>query len=153
MINFDKYKALRLEEIEREEGAELFCEAEADLIIEEEIKNMKIAKLTLYAEAYYSHATYEETLFTNYDLVKHLEGEEIYVGELDVRGELSIEIVDEDYFKNNFKVENDGDHLYWHLIEVNNLHEDIFINPIFGKVKEEIICTQEQWKLILGGGF
>lgn len=120
---------------------------------------MKIAKISVFAQAYYSRATYEETIFADYEAVKHLDGEEMSVRELDgkhsdVYGEISVDLVSDDYFENNVAPENDADYLYWHITEGLEIDESVIIEPTFGKIKRQISCTPDQWELIqsiLGG--
>ena len=92
---------------------------------------MDIVKLNVYAEAYYSGATYEEDVIISKSLYEKIktdldeynsENNEnargVYVGELDgkhseVKGDLSVEIYSEDDIADcNWNLNEDGDMLY-----------------------------------------
>lgn len=110
---------------------------------------MDIVKLNVYAEAYYSGATYEEdvviskslyekikTDLDEYDSENNENARGIYVGELDgkhseVEGDLSVEIYSEDEVANcSWDLNEDGDMLYYKVKDICdekdlNLDEDI----------------------------
>ena len=120
---------------------------------------MKIAKVNVYVEAYYSGNHYQETRFAKYDEVKHLDGTEMGICELDGKhsccyGTIHVELVDSSYFDEHSEPYNEGDRLFYHITEGLEIDGSAFIKPTFGKVEREITCTQAQWEqiqLILGG--
>lgn len=97
---------------------------------------MELVKLNCYGEAYYSGATYDETIFLlkedyeklNWDLSK----EEVWLGELDgkhseVYGDVYVYKISEEEQENyNFETVDDGDCLFNHLIyEREDITEEI----------------------------
>ena len=98
---------------------------------------MDIVKLNVYAEAYYSGATYEEdvvisknlyekikTELDEYDSENNENASGIYVGELDgkhseVEGDLSVEIYSEDEVGDySWDLNEDGDNLYYKVKDI-----------------------------------
>ena len=98
---------------------------------------MDIVKLNVYAEAYYSGATYEEDVIISKSLYEKIktdldeynsENNEnargVYVGELDgkyseVEGDLSVEIYSEDDIADcNWNLNEDGDMLYYKVKDI-----------------------------------
>lgn len=96
---------------------------------------MNLVKLNLYGEAYYSGATYNETIFLLEDdykaLGKDFEGMEISLGELDgkhseVDGEVDVQVItlnEQEKFK--FETDNDGRDLYYELEDYSNDVDDM----------------------------
>lgn len=132
---------------------------------------MDIVKLNVYAEAYYSGATYEEdvvisknlyekikTELDEYDSENNENARGIYVGELDgkhseVEGELSVEIYSEDEVGDySWDLNEDGDSLYYKVKDICDekdldLDKDIkvvkdYLNNIDSYVKISIIAKK-----------
>ena len=89
---------------------------------------MNLISINLYANAYYSGNTYDETIFLLEDDYKKigvdLNGNRVSVGELDgkhsdVSGEITVEVISEDEQENfNFEVKNDDDCLFYEINEL-----------------------------------
>ena len=90
---------------------------------------MELVNVNLYAEAYYSEATYEDNIWikkSSYETLKDNFPTEIYIGDLDgkyseVRGDIEIQNdwhTDEEYAKSLSDHENDGDYLESSLIDL-----------------------------------
>lgn len=97
---------------------------------------MNLISINLYANAYYSGNTYDETIFLLEDDYKKigtdLNGNRVSVGELDgkhsdVSGEITVEVISEDEQENfKFEVENDGNCLLYEIDEYLNESEQYF---------------------------
>ncbi|RKI83887.1 hypothetical protein D7V90_08330 [bacterium 1xD42-87] len=115
---------------------------------------MDIVKLNVYAEAYYSGATYEEdiviskslyekikTNLDEYDSENNENARGIYVGELDgkhseVEGELSVEIYSEDEVADcSWDLNEDGDMLYYKIKDICD-EKDLDLDKDIENVKE-----------------
>lgn len=98
---------------------------------------MDIVKLNVYAEAYYSGATYEEdvviskslyekikTELDEYDSENNENARGVYVGELDgkhseVEGDLSVEVYSEEEIADcSWDLNEDGDYLYYKVKDI-----------------------------------
>lgn len=90
---------------------------------------MELVNVNLYAEAYYSEATYEDNIWikkSSYEKLKDNFPTEIYIGDLDgkyseVKGDIEIQNnwhTDEEYAKSLIDHENDGDYLEISLIDL-----------------------------------
>lgn len=97
---------------------------------------MKIVKLNLYGEGYYSGSKYSETIFLLEEdykkLNKNCNGMEVCLGELDgkyseVYGEVEVSIIEEkDQANYNYELELDGDSLRYELATLcSNISEMI----------------------------
>lgn len=90
---------------------------------------MKLIEINLCGSGCYSGASYNETIFLlEEDYLKlnaDLNGEEIYLGELDgkhseVFGEVYVSEIENDDLENyNFDIKNDGDDLYYYMKEID----------------------------------
>lgn len=88
---------------------------------------MNLVAISVYGEGYYSGSSYEETIFLLEEDYKSLgvdlREKDICLGELDgkhscVYGEADVDLIDEErQRKYNFRTENDGDTLYWELMD------------------------------------
>jgi len=115
---------------------------------------MDIVKLNVYAEAYYSGATYEEdvvisknlyekikTELDEYDSENNENASGIYVGELDgkhseVEGDLSIEVYSEDEVADcDWNLNEDGDRLYYKVKDICD-EKDLDLDEDIKAVKE-----------------
>lgn len=115
---------------------------------------MDIVKLNVYAEAYYSGATYEEDVVISRNLYEKIKEElneydsennenasGIYVGELDgrhseVEGDLSIEVYSEDEVADcDWNLNEDGDRLYYKVKDICD-EKDLDLDEDIKAVKE-----------------
>lgn len=115
---------------------------------------MDIVKLNVYAEAYYSGATYEEnvviskslyekikTELDEYDSENNENARGVYVGELDgkhseVEGDLSVDIYSEDEVADcSWDLSEDGDMLYYKVKDICD-EKDLDLNEDIENVKE-----------------
>lgn len=115
---------------------------------------MDIVKLNVYAEAYYSGATYEEdvviskslyekikTELDEYDSKNNENARGVYVGELDgkhseVEGDLSVEIYSEDEIAGcSWDLNEDGDILYYKVKDICD-EKDLDLDEDIENVKE-----------------
>lgn len=118
---------------------------------------MDIVKLNVYAEAYYSGATYEEdvviskslyekikTELDEYDSENNENARGVYVGELDgkyseVEGDLSVEVYSEEEIADcSWDLNDDGDCLYYKVKDIcdeNDLDLDADIKSVQNYLK------------------
>ena len=115
---------------------------------------MDIVKLNVYAEAYYSGATYEEDVvisrnlyekireeLNEYDSENNENARGIYVGELDgkhseTKGDLSVEIYSEDEVGDySWDLNEDGDNLYYKVKDICD-EKDLDLDKDIENVKE-----------------
>lgn len=115
---------------------------------------MDIVKLNVYAEAYYSGATYEENVVISKSLYEKIKTEldeydsdnnenarGVYVGELDgkhseVEGDLSVEIYSEDKVADcSWDLNEDGDMLYYKVKDICD-GNDLDLDKDIENVKE-----------------
>ncbi len=115
---------------------------------------MDIVKLNVYAEAYYSGATYEEdvviskslyekikTELDEYDSKNNENARGVYIGELDgkhseVEGDLSVEIYSEDEIAGcSWDLNEDGDILYYKVKDICD-EKDLDLDEDIENVKE-----------------
>ena len=115
---------------------------------------MDIVKLNVYAEAYYSGATYEEdvvisknlyekikTELDEYDSENNENARGVYVGELDgkhseVEGGLSVEVYSEDEVADcSWNLNEDGDSLYYKVKDICD-EKDLDLDKDIENVKE-----------------
>lgn len=97
-------------------------------------------RVSLYAEGYYSGATYEEIRYTENEGALDLIDTEIYVGELDgkhseVCGYIHVCEVDA---KDEYEVSNENSCLKEYLEKMNVK----IVEPNFGKIKKTILCSK-----------
>lgn len=110
---------------------------------------MKIAEISVYAEGYWSGASYVEVRYADYETIKHLNGKEMYFSDLDgkhseVEGTIEVHQLEDDFFENNVEPISDGDQLL-DLLQEENVE---VLTPTFSLKKRNIVCNEEQWKEI-----